>query len=158
MGSMIGHVVRVTPGVLACVVAYALGTPLWGATAAFALYAASLAANRVAPYLLLFAPLVLALSAPATALPSVAGVVWTLIAVAAATPFFWRAGQRIPWQGFTILGVIAPILTAALVVFPWAPSSVASDIAPRAQIVLLAVAAMVMLALEGHLPVRRPLT
>jgi hypothetical protein len=134
-------------GAVAIVIALALTASWWAMLLAAALYVVSLFLGaRGAAIALLAAPVVLALGIDvATVLSPRAGLA-ALVALLGAGSFFDRTGARVPWKGPVAVFSAVAVLGVALAWVPWAPSLVASDVATRAQVVLAAAIALVVLA------------
>ncbi len=143
-------------GGLACGVALLLGGAWWSLVAGAALFVAGgFAGPRVGVASLLAAPVVVSVGVGVETFASQQALVGAVLAIVSAVPVFVRLGGAVPWRGGVVVvgGVFAVLVL--LVWAPFGPSLFASDIAPRAQVVLVAAAALVVSSLLGAWAKRR---
>lgn len=117
------------------------------ALGALVLYAGGgLPHRRWAALSLLAAPLLLGANAELAAVTEPAALAWLVVAVAAPAPFFLRVGGHLPVKGAAVVWLGLPLLVAPVLLLDWAASFFHSDMATRAQVVLMAMAALLMLS------------
>lgn len=145
MGPVTRRALDVAPGLVACAGAFLLQTSPASVVAGALLYALGATPwRRIAGISLLAAPVLLAAGAPAAGVLDVATWAWVLLAIAATVPLFLRLGGRIPWRGAVPMA-LALLAVAVPLGLPWAPTFLTSDVAIRAQIVLLGAGTLIAL-------------
>lgn len=144
---MRGLTIAAATAAVACIGSIALGTHWsWGLLAA-SLFAAALSLRGpVAMVAALVAPVPLSLQPAALG----AGLWWLPFAVAATVPFWWLSGAALPWRSPWALA--APMVAWIVVLAVYPETFHRSDIAPRAQVVVLAMTLAVTVAVGRRLP------
>ncbi len=87
---------------------------------------------------LLALPFVLSASAPLHSVYGLDAGIWSAIVAASAIPLWLATGGAVPWRGPALLAILFGAAFTVLWVAPWAASLVSSDIAARAQVMLIA--------------------
>lgn len=100
---------------------------------------------RSAALLLLAAPALLAAAAPQQAIDTLLGAAWVPVAVLAVLPFYLHLGGRLPLAGAWLFLLVAFLLPFAALLHPSADTLLASDLAPRLQVLLVGTAALIAL-------------
>jgi hypothetical protein len=146
----------ILPGVASVLAATALGTHPAAAAAAIVLYLAALVpAPRTRAAALLAAPIALSLGAQLPNLLILQSLAWLAVALAAVAPLFLTLGASLPWRGLPVYVGGTLVLLAPLLFIDWAPTYFTSDLAPRAQVALVAAAVLLLSTVPARLRTRR---
>lgn len=145
------------PGLVAAATAGSIGASVWIVIVALILYVVSWAVHgRTRLSALLLAPLVIAIGVPLHTVADPRAPVWLATALLAVTPLFLHLGAALPWRAIPTYVILAFALVAAVSLLPWSVAFFGSDIATRAQVFLLAAAALVVHSLAPYAGTRRP--
>ncbi len=128
--------------------------PFWLTGAASAFILGTFTPPRLAVLLLLVAPALLAAGAPQDAIVTLRGIAWFPVALLAVVPFYLRLGGRVPLRGAWVFLLVAFALPSIALLHPAVATLLASDLAPRLQVLLVATATLVALLVSTLLLAR----
>ncbi|MBW3583348.1 MAG: hypothetical protein KY455_09650 [Euryarchaeota archaeon] len=147
--------VQVFPGAVAALAALLLGGAVWATLGTLVLFVIAYDPRpRVRAAALLAAPILLSLGTPLESLFTLDALVWIPLALGAAAPFFIAHGDAVPWRRLVAILLLVLVLVGSVVVFRWGPTWLDSDIAARAQVLLLAAATLLVWSVQPYLPGR----
>lgn len=145
------RVLHIAPGIIAAVIAGGLGATVWAVFLSILLYLlAFMPRRRDALVALLAAPILLAVGSPLPSLLQWQALVWIPVLFATLAPLFLVLGGRIPWRPVPAVTLSALALTIIVVLVRWTPTFTTSDVATRAQVLLLGAMTLLVSALTPH--------